>query len=62
MRSRADQTRRIAEAVYREGASDLLRLLDAERVRLQAETLYIRALTDYRQASINLQIALGLLP
>jgi outer membrane protein TolC len=42
MRSRADQTRRIAEAVYREGASDLLRLLDAERVRLQAETLYIR--------------------
>ncbi len=31
------KTSRIAQAVYREGASDLLRLLDAERTRLQAE-------------------------
>jgi outer membrane protein TolC len=40
----------------------LLRLLDAERVRIQTETLYIRTVLDYRQAAVNLQIALGLLP
>jgi outer membrane protein TolC len=62
MRAQAAETSRIADAVYREGASDLLRLLDAERVRIQTETLYIRTVLDYRQAAVNLQIALGLLP
>jgi cobalt-zinc-cadmium efflux system outer membrane protein len=32
LRGQADETRRIAAEVYREGASDLLRLLDAERL------------------------------
>lgn len=62
LRQQADQTRRIAGAVYREGASDLLRLLDAERTRIQAETLHVRSLIDYRQAAINLQTALGQIP
>jgi cobalt-zinc-cadmium efflux system outer membrane protein len=62
LRSQANETRRIADAVYREGASDLLRLLDAERVRIQSETLYVRSVLDYRQAAINLQTALGQLP
>jgi cobalt-zinc-cadmium efflux system outer membrane protein len=60
--AQANETRRIADAVYREGASDLLRLLDAERVRIQAETQQVRSLIELRQAAINLQIALGLLP
>lgn len=58
----ANETRRIADAVYREGASDLLRLLDAERVRIQAETQQVRSLIELRHAAINLQVALGLLP
>jgi cobalt-zinc-cadmium efflux system outer membrane protein len=62
LRDQANQTRRIADAVYREGASDLLRLLDAERVRIQTETLYVHSVLDYRQAAINLQTALGQLP
>lgn len=62
LRSQALETSRIAQAVYREGASDLLRLLDAERTRLQAEALYIRTLTEYRQSSVYLQTAVGLLP
>jgi cobalt-zinc-cadmium efflux system outer membrane protein len=62
MRAQAAETSRIADAVYREGASDLLRLLDAERLRIQTETLYIRTVLDYHQAAVNLQIALGLLP
>jgi cobalt-zinc-cadmium efflux system outer membrane protein len=44
MREQSAETIRIADAVYREGASDLLRLLDAQRIRLQTEpftfTLY----------------------
>ena len=62
MRAQAAETSRIADAVYREGASDLLRLLDAERIRIQTETLYIRSVIDYRQAAISLQTALGILP
>lgn len=62
LRSQAQETSRIAQAVYREGASDLLRLIDAERTRLQAESLYIRTLTEYRQSAIALQTALGQLP
>lgn len=62
LREQANETRRIADAVYREGASDLLRLLDAERVRIQTETLYIRSLLDYRQAAVSLRSAIGELP
>jgi outer membrane protein, heavy metal efflux system len=62
MRAQAAETSRIADAVYREGASDLLRLLDAERVRIQTETLYVRSVIAYRQAAISLQTALGILP
>jgi outer membrane protein, heavy metal efflux system len=62
MRAQAAETSRIADAVYREGASDLLRLLDAERVRIQTETLYVRSVIAYRQAAISLQAALGILP
>lgn len=62
LRQQANETSRIADAVYREGASDLLRLLDAQRVRIQAETQYVRSLLDFRQAEINLRTALGQLP
>jgi cobalt-zinc-cadmium efflux system outer membrane protein len=62
LRNEAAETRRIADAVYREGASDLLRLLDAERVRIETETLYVHSMLDYRQAALNLKTALGQLP
>ena len=62
MRSQAEDTVQIARAVYREGASDLLRLLDAERTALQTELLFVRSLTDYRLALVNLQAATGMLP
>lgn len=59
---RAAETARIARAVYREGASDLLRLLDAERAGLQAELLHIRTLMECRLALVNVQAASGTLP
>lgn len=62
IRGQAEDTVRIARAVYREGASDLLRLLDAERVALQAQLLFMRTLTEYRLAVVNLQAATGMLP
>lgn len=59
MRDRAQEIARIAQAAYREGGTDLLRLIDAERSRLEALTLYYRALADYQQAVTTLQIATG---
>jgi len=62
MRAHAGETSRIAEAAYREGGADLLRLLDAERARIESEILYYRTLADYQQSVTALEIFLGLLP
>lgn len=59
---RAGETYRIAEAAYREGGTDLLRLLDAQRVRTEAQISHVRALTDLRLSQTNLAIALGVEP
>ena len=56
------ETARIANAAYREGGVDLLRLLDAERVRIEAEAQYYRYLMDLRQSRAALDIAMGLEP
>jgi cobalt-zinc-cadmium efflux system outer membrane protein len=60
--AQAQETARIAQAVYREGGSDILRLLDAERTRLQMELLSVRTAIEYKTAVVALQTALGLLP
>lgn len=49
-------------AAYREGGTDLLRLLDAERLRVDAELLYYQTLTQYRQSEAGLEVALGVAP
>ncbi len=62
MRDRAQQVYDISDAAYREGGTDILRLLDAERARIDAQLLYIRTLTDYQLSAVSLQTAEGLLP
>jgi cobalt-zinc-cadmium efflux system outer membrane protein len=62
LRERAQETSRIAQAAYREGGSDLLRLLDAERTRLEVEVLYSQTLADYQRSVINARAAVGLMP
>lgn len=62
MQQRAGQTARIAQAAYREGGMDLLRLLDAERTRIESQVLYHRALAEYRQSVAGLWIASGMMP
>ncbi len=57
--SRARESERLARAAYREGGIDILRLLDAERSRIQVETDYYRALADLRGSIVNLNLASG---
>ena len=62
LRGKAGESSRIALAAYREGGSDLLRLLDAERIRIETQVLYYRTLTEYRQSVAALEAALGVNP
>jgi cobalt-zinc-cadmium efflux system outer membrane protein len=59
MRQRADEVYEVAERAYREGGLDIVRMLDAERVRLEAHTAYTRALYEVRHAAVVLAIAQG---
>jgi outer membrane protein, heavy metal efflux system len=58
----AAETARIAQAAYREGGADLLRLLDAERVRLETDLLRVQALTEFRLSESAVQTAMGVMP
>lgn len=57
--AQAGESSRIAQAAYREGGADLLRLLDAERVRIELEALYYRTLGEYHQSLAALETAMG---
>ena len=62
MRDRANEVYRIVDAAYRETGSDLLRLLDAERTKIETELMYVRALSDLQQSAVALETAQGTLP
>jgi cobalt-zinc-cadmium efflux system outer membrane protein len=62
MLEQAAESARIAHAAYREGGWDLLRLLDAERLRLETELVYYRALAELRQSAAALETAMGVEP
>jgi outer membrane protein, heavy metal efflux system len=55
----AEEAERLARAAFREGGIPLLRLLDAERYRIDIETQYTRALVDLHQSIVNLEYASG---
>jgi outer membrane protein, heavy metal efflux system len=59
LRGMATESLRIALAAYREGGTDLLRLLDAERVRIELQVQYYPTLAEYRQSVAALESALG---
>lgn len=62
LRERARRTAQIADAAYRLGGADLLRLLDAQRQRIDAEVLYVQTLQGYLQAVAALDAAAGVIP
>jgi cobalt-zinc-cadmium efflux system outer membrane protein len=59
LREHAAEISRIAAAAYAEGGTDLLRLLDAERARLDAELAWARGMVEYRQSIVRLEAAEG---
>jgi cobalt-zinc-cadmium efflux system outer membrane protein len=62
LREHAKTISEIAQAVYAQGGTELLRLLDAERARLDAELAYVQGMTEYQQSITNLQAAEGTVP
>jgi outer membrane protein TolC len=59
LREHAANIAAIAAAAYAEGGTDLLRLLDAERARLDAELAWVRGMVAYRQSIVKLEAAEG---
>lgn len=49
----------IAQLAYVRGGTDLLRLLDAERARLDAELAWVQGMVEYHQSVVNLEAAEG---
>jgi outer membrane protein TolC len=59
LREHAANISQIAGAAYAEGGVDLLRLLDAERARLDADLAWARGMADYWQSVARLEAAEG---
>ena len=59
LRRRTREAADLALGAYREGGVDLLRFLDAERVRIETEVLYYRSLADLQQSVVALKRAEG---
>jgi outer membrane protein, heavy metal efflux system len=62
LRTQAVEISDISRAAYREGGLDLVRLLDAERVRVEAEVSWVQALEAYHQSVVSLEYAEGVQP
>jgi cobalt-zinc-cadmium efflux system outer membrane protein len=62
MRERSSEIARIMRAAYLEGGTDLLRVIDAERARIDSLVAYQRALGELQQAATALRAAAGELP
>ena len=60
--NRAEESRRIALAAYREGAVSLLQVLDASRTFAEARLSYFRTLFAARESLLDLAAAAGLDP
>lgn len=56
----ADESQQVSLAAYREGATDLLHVIDAQRTRTQAQELYFQALSDYQLSIHELERAAGI--
>ena len=62
LREHARTISEITQEAYAQGGTELLRLLDAERARLDAELAYVQGMMEYQQSISNLQAAEGVAP
>ena len=60
LRSHAKNIADIAQGAYAQGGSDLLRLLDAQKARIDADLAYVQGMVAYHQSIANLQAAEGI--
>ena len=58
--SQAVEISEISRAAYQAGGLDLVRLLDAERARVDAELSYVRALESYHLSVVDLNYTEGM--
>jgi outer membrane protein TolC len=59
LRDNATEISNIAQAAYQQGGIELLRLLDAERSRLDAESAWVDGMVAFQQSVVNLEAAAG---
>jgi outer membrane protein TolC len=59
LREHATNIATIAQAAYQQGGVELLRLLDAERSRLEAESAWVDGMVAFQQSVVNLEAAQG---
>jgi cobalt-zinc-cadmium efflux system outer membrane protein len=59
LREHATAISGIAQAAYQQGGVELLRLLDAERSRLEAESAWVDGMVAFQQSVVNLEAAQG---
>lgn len=52
----------IAQGAYAQGGTDLLRLIDAQRARIDAELAWVQGMVEYQQSVANLEAAEGVVP
>ena len=62
LREHAKEVSDISQAAYAQGGTDLLRLLDGERARLDAEVGYVQGMVEYQQSIVDLEAAEGATP
>lgn len=62
MLENARESARVINLAWKEGGVDILRLLDADRVRIEVELQYARALAEYQQSALQLMVAVGVNP
>jgi outer membrane protein TolC len=59
LREHAAEIAEIAQAAYRQGGTDLLRLLDAERARIDGQLAWVQGMVEYQKSIVNLEAAEG---
>jgi cobalt-zinc-cadmium efflux system outer membrane protein len=62
LREHAVSISQISQSAYAQGGGDLLRLIDAERARIEAELAWVQGMVEYQQSVANLEAAEGVVP